>query len=147
MGICRRDPDAGTLDSDPPEQALVVDSEGLTAAISGGAHPGMERIVERAKTFLGKQVDWAIGGFHLRYANSAAIGRFHLRYANAAAVARSVAILQRLGIDYVVPMHCTGDEAREAFRRAYGERCLAGGSGRRIEFSQWQKVTGVDDGD
>lgn len=134
MGIRRRDPDAGTLDSDPPEQALVVDSEGLTAAISGGAHPGMERIVERAKTFLGKQVGWAIGGFHLRYANAAAIDR-------------SVAILQRLGIDYVVPMHCTGDEAREAFRRAYGERCLAGGSGRRIEFSQWQKVTGVDDGD
>ncbi|HYQ91155.1 MAG TPA: hypothetical protein VES89_03535 [Candidatus Competibacteraceae bacterium] len=134
MGIRRRDPDAGTLDSDPPEQALVVDSEGLTAAISGGAHPGMERIVERAKTFLGKQVDWAIGGFHLRYAN-------------AAAIARSVAILQRLGIDYVVPIHCTGDEAREAFRRAYGKRCLAGGSGRRIEFSQWQKVTGVDDGD
>ena len=134
MGIRRRDPDAGTLDSDPPEQALVVDSEGLTAAISGGAHPGMERIVERAKTFLGTPVDWAIG-------------EFHLRYANAAAPARSVAILQRLGIDYVVPMHCTGDEAREAFRRAYGERCLAGGSGRRIEFSQWQKVAGVDDGD
>lgn len=94
----------------------------------------MERIVERAKTFLGKPVEWAIGGFHLMYAD-------------AAAIARSIASLQRLGVEYVVPTHCTGDEAREAFRRAYGERCLLGGVGRRIEFSQWRKVSGVDDGD
>lgn len=44
----------GVFDSEPPEQALILDIDGLTAAISGCAHPGMERIVERAKTFLGK---------------------------------------------------------------------------------------------
>ncbi|HHW77575.1 MAG TPA: MBL fold metallo-hydrolase [Xanthomonadaceae bacterium] len=122
----------GVFDSEPPEQALILDIDGLTAAISGCAHPGMERIVERAKTFLGKPVEWAIGGFHLMYAD-------------AAAIARAMASLQHLGVEYVVPTHCTGDEAREAFRRAYGERCLLGGVGRRIEFGQWQNSRGAHD--
>jgi 7,8-dihydropterin-6-yl-methyl-4-(beta-D-ribofuranosyl)aminobenzene 5'-phosphate synthase len=122
----------GVFDSEPPEQALILNSDGLTAAISGCAHPGMERIVERAKTFLGKPVEWAIGGFHLMYAD-------------AAAIARSIASLQHLGVEYVVPTHCTGNEAREAFRRAYGERCLLGGVGRRIEFGQWQNPRGARD--
>lgn len=122
----------GLLDSDPPEQALILDIDGLTAALSGCAHPGMERIVERAKTFLGKPMNWVIGGFHLMYAD-------------AAAIARSVAALQSLGVDYVVPTHCTGDEAEAAFRRAYGERCLMGGVGRRIDFTQWRDRQGVVD--
>lgn len=122
----------GVFDSEPPEQALILDIDGLTAAIGGCAHPGMERIVERAKTFLGKPMDWAIGGFHLMYAD-------------AAAIARSIAALQRLGVEYVVPTHCTGDEAREVFRRAYGERCLAGGVGRRIDFTQWRDQQGACD--
>jgi 7,8-dihydropterin-6-yl-methyl-4-(beta-D-ribofuranosyl)aminobenzene 5'-phosphate synthase len=90
----------GVFDSEPPEQALILDIGGVTAAISGCAHPGMERIVERARAFLGKPVSWAIGGFHLMYAD-------------AAAIARSVAALQHLGVKYVVPTHCTGDEARQ----------------------------------
>ena len=122
----------GVLDSDPPEQALILDFDGMTAAISGCAHPGMEQIVERARAVLGKKVDWAIGGFHLMYAD-------------AAAIARSVTNLQHLGVEYVVPTHCTGDEAREAFHRAYGERCLLGGVGRQIEFSQWQNQEGASD--
>ncbi len=66
-------------------------------------------------------------------------------YADAAAIARSVAALQSLGVDYVVPTHCTGDVAEAAFRRAYGERCLKGGVGRRIDFTQWQNQEGASD--
>ena len=113
----------GMLDSEPPEHGLILDIDGVTAAISGCAHPGMERIVERARTFLGKPVRWAIGGFHLMYAD-------------AAAIKHSINALQTLGVDWVVPTHCTGDEAKDAFRQAYGERCLDGGVGRRINFSQ-----------
>jgi 7,8-dihydropterin-6-yl-methyl-4-(beta-D-ribofuranosyl)aminobenzene 5'-phosphate synthase len=81
----------------------------------------MERIVERAKPFLGKKMDWAIGGFHLMYADTLVI-------------ARPIAALQSLGVDAVVPTHRTGDEARNAFRRAHGERCMDGGVGREIHF-------------
>lgn len=111
----------GMLDSQPPEQALVIDSGDVTAAIVGCAHPGMERIVERAGSLLGRPVDWAIGGFHLMDADGAEI-------------ARSLRALQALGVAYVVPTHCTGDAARAAFRRAFGARCHEGGAGREISL-------------
>ena len=113
---------SGRLDSEPPEQALVIATPDTTAAISGCAHPGMERIVARAGDFIGRPVDWAIGGFHLMDADETAI-------------ARAIAGLQALGVRRVVPTHCTGDPAKAAFGRAWGEYCLEGGVGRQIELS------------
>ena len=107
--------------SGPPEHGLLLDTGAVTAAISGCAHPGMERVVERGVDILGRPIDWAIGGFHLMYAN-------------AAVIARSVGALQALDVSYVVPTHCTGDAARAAFQRAFGARCMDGGVGRRIEL-------------
>ncbi|MCG6860080.1 MAG: MBL fold metallo-hydrolase [Chromatiaceae bacterium] len=113
----------GMLDSEPPEHAMVIDSLKSVLAISGCAHPGMEAIVEHAKRFLNKRVDWAIGGFHLMYADSTQI-------------TRSIRSLQDLGVRFVVPTHCTGDEAVAAFRRAYGSRCVFGGVGREVVFDR-----------
>jgi 7,8-dihydropterin-6-yl-methyl-4-(beta-D-ribofuranosyl)aminobenzene 5'-phosphate synthase len=111
----------GMLDSQPPEQGMVLDIEGVTAAISGCAHPGMERIVERAARVLGQPVGWAIGGFHLMYSDAAAIDR-------------TIRALKTLGVTHVVPTHCTGDEAKAAFLRAFGAHCLEGGVGREIRL-------------
>lgn len=91
------------LDSDPPEHAMVIETDGVAAVISGCAHPGMERIVEHASRLLGKKIDWAIGGFHLMYSDSAGIDR-------------AIRALQDLEVAYVVPTHCTGNAARDAFR-------------------------------
>ncbi|UHD17224.1 MBL fold metallo-hydrolase [Thiocapsa bogorovii] len=109
----------GMLDSNPPEHALVIDTVEVTAAISGCAHPGMERIVERGVGLLGKSVDWAIGGFHLMDADPVRIEQ-------------SVRNLKALGVTGVVPTHCTGDAGKAAFRRAFGAACLDGGVGRDI---------------
>jgi 7,8-dihydropterin-6-yl-methyl-4-(beta-D-ribofuranosyl)aminobenzene 5'-phosphate synthase len=113
----------GMFDSQPPEQTMVIDAAGVTAVVSGCAHPGMGRIVERATSLLGKPVDWAIGGFHLMYADDAAIER-------------SIRSLQELGVGCVVPTHCTGDAARIAFRHAFEARCLEGGVGREIYLGE-----------
>jgi 7,8-dihydropterin-6-yl-methyl-4-(beta-D-ribofuranosyl)aminobenzene 5'-phosphate synthase len=109
----------GMLDSAPPEQAMVIESGDSTLVVSGCAHPGMERIVIQSASILGKRVRFAVGGFHLMYADDAAIQH-------------AVAALQGLGVEYVLPTHCTGDAAKGAFRRAYGERFLEGGVGRVI---------------
>jgi 7,8-dihydropterin-6-yl-methyl-4-(beta-D-ribofuranosyl)aminobenzene 5'-phosphate synthase len=111
----------GMLESQPPEQGMVIDAGSVTSAISGCAHPGMERIVERAKGLLGRPVDWAIGGFHLMYAEAAEIDR-------------SLRSLQSLGVAHVVPTHCTGNAAKAAFRRAYGAGFHDGGVGRQFDL-------------
>lgn len=111
----------GMLKSEPPEQALVIDTGEVTAAVSGCAHPGMEKVVARAAQLLGSSVDWAIGGFHLMYTD-------------ADGIQASIRSLQDLGVSFVVPTHCTGDAAKADFRRAYGEHCLEGGVGRAIQI-------------
>lgn len=111
----------GQLDSEPPEHALALEWGGATAAIAGCAHPGMERIVARAAALLGRPIDWAIGGFHLMYAD-------------ADKIAASISALQALDVAYVVPTHCTGDAAKAAFQQAYGDRCVPGGVGRTIDL-------------
>ncbi|NCA69451.1 MAG: MBL fold metallo-hydrolase [Sphingobacteriia bacterium] len=112
---------SGLFDSQPPEQALVIESGGVTAVISGCAHPGMERIVERASRLLGTPIQWAIGGFHLMDQEDAEIFR-------------TIDALQTLGITHVVPTHCTGEKAKMGFERAYGAQCLSGGVGRVISL-------------
>ncbi|MFB1487363.1 MULTISPECIES: MBL fold metallo-hydrolase [unclassified Thiocapsa] len=109
----------GMLESDPSEHAIVIEADGVTAVISGCAHPGMERIVEHAWRLLGKRIDWAIGGFHLMYSDAAGIDR-------------TIRALQALDVAYVVPTHCTGDAAKDAFHQAFGARCIDGGAGREI---------------
>ncbi len=109
----------GMLASEPPEHALLIESPTTVAVISGCAHPGMDQIVAHVKHRMGKTVGWAIGGFHLMYADSDGI-------------ARTIRALQALGVHTVVPTHCTGDEAIAAFGRAYGARCIAGGVGAEI---------------
>ncbi|MBN2203858.1 MAG: MBL fold metallo-hydrolase [Thermoleophilia bacterium] len=112
----------GTFSSRPPEQGMVLDLGDVAAVIAGCAHPGIERIVERGVSLLGRPVDWAVGGFHLGGSSGADI-------------ARTVRALQDLGVTDVVPTHCTGDAATAAFERAYGERCLRGGPGRVVHLS------------
>jgi hypothetical protein len=79
--------------------------------------------IEHARRFLDKRVDWAIGGFHLMYAD-------------APGIERSIRSLQDLGVRFVVPTHCTGDEAVAAFGRAYGSFCVFGGVGREVVFDK-----------
>lgn len=111
----------GMFDSQPPEQALVIDTGGSAAVISGCAHPGMERLIEHAAAFLGKPIDWAIGGLHLMDTD-------------AAGIEQSIRALRDLGIAYLVPTHCTGDAAKMAFRLAFGNRCIEGGVGQKVSI-------------
>lgn len=112
----------GMLPSRPPEQGMVMEIGDVTAAFSGCAHPGIERIVERGVSLIGRPVRWAIGGFHLGGSSGAEIER-------------TIRALRDLGVTDVVPTHCTGDAAVAAFGRAYGAHCLSGGAGRIIDLS------------
>jgi len=111
----------GMFGSEPAEHALVLATGDVAAVVTGCAHPGIERIVERGVSVVGGPVRWAIGGFHLLHADADEIDC-------------TIRELAALGVTDVLPTHCTGDLARAAFERAYGERCSAGGVGRTIDL-------------
>jgi len=111
----------GILDDSPPEQAMVLETKDSTIVIGGCAHPGMEWIVQHVKSRLSKNVHLAVGGFHLMNGSKPSIEQ-------------SVACLRDLGVEYVLPTHCTGDTAKASFQRAYGTHYLEGGIGYTIAF-------------
>ena len=101
------------------EQALILDTPEGLAVITGCAHPGIVAIAERAMALHGKPVRLLMGGFHLMNAD-------------APTIAATIEALRRLEVAWVCPTHCTGDLAIGMFAEAYGERCIAGGTGRVI---------------
>jgi 7,8-dihydropterin-6-yl-methyl-4-(beta-D-ribofuranosyl)aminobenzene 5'-phosphate synthase len=112
----------GPLANDLEEQALVVDTSDGLVIITGCAHPGIVRIVETVhRQQSGRPIALVMGGFHLMGAGTSEI-------------ARIVKALRRLGVKKVAPSHCTGDAARRAFEKEFGDDYIAGGLGRFFEF-------------
>ena len=102
------------------EQGLVVDTPRGAVLITGCAHPGIVKMVEKARAMRGK-VHLVVGGFHLGGAGEARINRI-------------VEDFRRLGVERVAPCHCSGERARRAFKREYGPDCILAGVGSRFRF-------------
>ncbi|MBN2388631.1 MAG: MBL fold metallo-hydrolase [Anaerolineales bacterium] len=113
----------GELTSGIPEQALVIRTPQGLVVVTGCAHPGIVRIIERAVALTGEPVELVMGGFHLRDSNQAEI-------------ARIVSDFRRLGVRRVAPSHCTGDLAIRLFAEAYGDDFIASGAGSVITIGE-----------
>jgi 7,8-dihydropterin-6-yl-methyl-4-(beta-D-ribofuranosyl)aminobenzene 5'-phosphate synthase len=114
----------GQMGTGPFEQALVARTEKGLVVVCGCAHPGVHRMVARAKTVGRGDIALVAGGFDLFGA-----GPWRIR--------RTLFAFRRLGVRQVAPCHCTGDHAREIFFRAYGEDFYASGAG-----WQWPDLAG-----
>jgi 7,8-dihydropterin-6-yl-methyl-4-(beta-D-ribofuranosyl)aminobenzene 5'-phosphate synthase len=106
----------GELAGNPPEQALLIRSQRGLVVVTGCAHPGIVRIVERAIELTGEPVELVMGGFHLRDASQAE-------------VAHILEEFRRLGVRRVAPSHCSGDLAIRLFAEEYGEDFIPTGAG------------------
>ena len=102
------------------EQSLVARTEKGMVVVTGCAHPGVDKMVARAKEVGRDEIALVVGGFHL---GGASRGR----------IEEIIGEFQRLGVQHVAPCHCTGDKAKEMLRQAYGEDFFASGVG-----WQWQ---------
>ncbi len=95
------------------EQAMVLKTENGLIIITGCAHPGVLKMVEKAKTKFPKELIYLVlGGFHLMEADKRAIqilaGNF-----------------KKMGIIKSGPMHCSGPEAEKIFREKYGKNFVS----------------------
>lgn len=117
----------GEMGSRIKEQSLVIETDAGLIVITGCAHPGIVDIVERAREIDGRDVLFVFGGFHLRGAGGSELERIVSRF-------------EEMGVRFVGPSHCTGDEAIEAFKDAFGERYISIGTGRIISASDLNRA-------
>jgi len=104
------------------EEALVLETGDGAVVITGCAHPGVVEIVREAQAVTSSPIAMVIGGFHLGSASESQ-------------VLSIIAELRQLGVQKVMPCHCTGDAAMALFRSEYGEDFVEGGVGRVVAMS------------
>lgn len=63
----------GELHSEITEQALVIETEAGLVVVTGCAHPGIVRIVQRAQEIMAAEIALVVGGFHLRESSQGVI--------------------------------------------------------------------------
>jgi 7,8-dihydropterin-6-yl-methyl-4-(beta-D-ribofuranosyl)aminobenzene 5'-phosphate synthase len=102
-----------------PEQALIVRTTKGMVIITGCAHPGIVRMVDKAIRLVGGPVYLVMGGFHLGDASEASITSI-------------LDELRAMGVQKVAPSHCTGDRAIDMFREEYEDDFIESGVGRVI---------------
>lgn len=99
------------------EQSLLINTEKGVIVITGCAHPGIIEIVENAKKITGQEILFVLGGFHLR-------DTWNIR--------NIVSQLQKMGVRYIAPTHCSGKRARLQFAKSFGPNYINVGVGRII---------------
>jgi 7,8-dihydropterin-6-yl-methyl-4-(beta-D-ribofuranosyl)aminobenzene 5'-phosphate synthase len=103
------------------EQALVLVTNRGLVVVTGCAHPGIVRMVERAKEVVKEEVYLVMGGFHLSVVSTKAVKGV-------------IADFRRLGVQKVAPCHCTGKQAMKMFAAEYGEDFIEAGVGMVLDI-------------
>jgi len=94
------------------EQALILQTEKGFSVITGCAHPGIVEILKKVKSQLSlKEFYMVIGGFHLKNHTPAEIEQILEEFA-------------ALKVRRVAPLHCTGAEAQDIFKKIYKDQCF-----------------------
>lgn len=103
------------------EQSLAVQSYNGLSIITGCAHPGITAIVRRAIEYFGRKPYLVCGVFHMKDGS---------RPDNENIVQE----LRTLGLEKVVPLHCSGSNACKIFSRYYGSDCINMNEGDALEL-------------
>lgn len=120
--ICQNVYSTGQMGTRIPEQALVVRTERGLVVLTGCAHPGVARMVEKVRALHEEEILLVMGGFHLGWAQTSEIEQIILA-------------LKNLGVRYVAPTHCSGDKAGALFQQHFGAHYLSVGVGKTITLA------------
>jgi 7,8-dihydropterin-6-yl-methyl-4-(beta-D-ribofuranosyl)aminobenzene 5'-phosphate synthase len=119
LEICQGIYSTGELGTWIKEQSLVIHTERGLIVITGCAHPGIVKIVSKAKDLFKNEILMVMGGFHLGGVSTDEIEKIILS-------------CRKLGVQYVGPCHCSGNTARDLFKKEYGKNFVDIGVGRII---------------
>jgi 7,8-dihydropterin-6-yl-methyl-4-(beta-D-ribofuranosyl)aminobenzene 5'-phosphate synthase len=111
----------GTLQQNVPEQSLCVETPEGTLVIVGCSHPGIVRILKKAKELAGEEIYLVFGGFHLSGQSRGQIESI-------------IKEIKELDVKKIGPTHCTGDTAIAMFKEAWGQHFVSMGVGKQLSL-------------
>lgn len=118
--ICKNIHLTGEMGEAIKEQSLIIDSPRGLVVVTGCSHPGIVKILRRAKDVLDKPIALVFGGFHLGNMKDAEVGEI-------------IAAFRDMQVEKCGATHCTGDGPIALFKKAFGENYVPMGTGRVIE--------------
>jgi 7,8-dihydropterin-6-yl-methyl-4-(beta-D-ribofuranosyl)aminobenzene 5'-phosphate synthase len=120
VSVCRHALSTGEMTGGMvKEQALLITSSQGLIVVTGCSHPGVVQIAQRAKQLTKKEILLLIGGFHLLHYGESKV--------------RGIGSdLKRLGVRYIAPAHCTGEDARRILKEVFGPHYIECGVGRTV---------------
>lgn len=129
-----------TCEFEDVETPFYLDTEGRTADPLTDDQSVYYQAAEGVVVLLGCAHSGVINT--LRYIRALAadvpihtvVGGMHLGNASDERLAKTVQALRELGVQQVIPMHCTGPRATRCFQDEFGNRCLACLAGTRLEL-------------
>jgi 7,8-dihydropterin-6-yl-methyl-4-(beta-D-ribofuranosyl)aminobenzene 5'-phosphate synthase len=108
----------GEIEGVVPEQSLAIRTQKGIVIITGCAHPGIIKILQKAKSsFPDESIYLVLGGFHLNHLNDEEINEV-------------VQIIFDMNILSVAPTHCSGTTARKMFEDVFGADYIEAGTGK-----------------
>jgi len=106
-----------------PNKTSLINTDAGSIVITGCAHPGIVKVIQKARDALKSSIYLALGGFHLKDMKEKEIDKVIER-------------LKKEGIKRVGPCHCSGRLAMKLFKRAYGKDFLRTGVGTSVRVVQ-----------
>jgi 7,8-dihydropterin-6-yl-methyl-4-(beta-D-ribofuranosyl)aminobenzene 5'-phosphate synthase len=119
--ICRDVLSTGSMGFLVKEQALIIKTKRGAVVITGCAHPGITKVVEKAKDVANAEIRLVLGGFHMA---SASWEKIHSVIEN----------FKNNRVQKVAPCHCSGDETRRLFKESFGNDFVVVGAGSVLEL-------------
>jgi 7,8-dihydropterin-6-yl-methyl-4-(beta-D-ribofuranosyl)aminobenzene 5'-phosphate synthase len=104
------------------EQSLILHTDKGIILITGCAHPGIINIVKTAKKLIGDSVLLVIGGFHFSGASKIKVDELIYK-------------LNKLGVRYVGPCHCSGVLLRQTLITEHCNKYIEASLGRVIKVA------------
>ena len=125
LKICEKVYSTGELGTWIKEESLIIHTEKGLIVITGCAHPGIVKIVNKAKDLFKNTVLLVMGGFHLGGESKGEIENIIFSF-------------RKLGVNYIGPCHCSGDVARQLFKKEYGDNFTNVGVGKVINMDYFK---------
>lgn len=125
LQICENVYTTGQIGKRIKEQCLVIKTNQGLIIITGCAHPGIIKVLDKVKVLVEDNILFVMGGFHLEWTTKGKIEKI-------------ISSFKQLGVSYVGPCHCSGNKARNLFEKHFGSNYVQIGAGKTITMADFQ---------